>query len=115
VYELLLAGVMFPHKCSDNMINRRSYDSFWDYKDKTGNLKLRIWYIHQRILKWLFCFSFGSVNETMMTNIYLKTVLVRHWFWFRPAYWPSINTAFKVWTKIRMSSHPTSWTGCGFI
>jgi hypothetical protein len=28
MYELLLAGVMFPHKCSDNMINRRSYDSF---------------------------------------------------------------------------------------
>jgi hypothetical protein len=28
MYELFLAGVMFPHKCSDNMINQRSYDSF---------------------------------------------------------------------------------------
>jgi hypothetical protein len=28
VYELLLSGVMFPHKCSDNMVHRRSYDSF---------------------------------------------------------------------------------------
>ncbi|PSN43763.1 hypothetical protein C0J52_06397, partial [Blattella germanica] len=28
VHDLLLAGVMFPHKCSDNMVHRRSYDSF---------------------------------------------------------------------------------------
>ncbi|XP_054287154.1 uncharacterized protein LOC129003001 [Macrosteles quadrilineatus] len=27
VSDLLLAGVMFPFKCSDNMVNRRSYDS----------------------------------------------------------------------------------------
>ncbi|KAG8315800.1 hypothetical protein J6590_064429 [Homalodisca vitripennis] len=27
VSDLLLAGVMFPFKCSDNMVNRRSYNS----------------------------------------------------------------------------------------
>lgn len=75
VYELLLAGIMFPHKCSDNMINRRSYDSFWDYKDKTGNLKLKIWYIHQIILKWLFCFSFGSGDEIIKDKYLLENCL----------------------------------------
>ena len=27
VSDLLLAGIMFPYKCSDNMVNRRSYNS----------------------------------------------------------------------------------------
>ena len=32
--DILMAGVMFPYKCSDNMVHQRSYNSVWVTKHK---------------------------------------------------------------------------------